>query len=54
MISPQQLEMLTQKKRGFENIAEKTQHDLKKKMERVLTQPGSAYRKSQRYNDLQI
>lgn len=50
MISPQQLESLTRK--GTENIAEKAQHELEEKMERVFNQPGTAYSKNLHYNNL--
>ena len=54
MISPQQLEALTQKMPSAgENIGERAQHALEDKMARVLKQPGhSSYAKSMHYNDL--
>ena len=52
MITPQQLEGLTKKKMGDENISEKAQHDLEEKMERVLEHPGTSYNKSLQYNNL--
>lgn len=52
MISPHQLESLTQKKTSGENIAERVQHDLEEKMQHVLKSPGPSYSKSLQYNDL--